>query len=226
METIETNRKALNKRQTKLRQLLTKSGDHKTAIQFFLDHHAQLHAAEMAQTGLWSFEDAILSDMNEAQIRRIPKNCEHSVAWCLWHLARIEDTAMNLLVAGSDQVASHDDWFERVNLPFRDCGNDMTPDEMAQLSETVHIQALCEYRIAVGRRTREIVVDLSAEDLGEKVDPRRLERVMLEGALREKSSGIRDYWGRRDIAGLLLMPASRHIIVHLNEALKLKRRKN
>jgi len=34
-----------------------------------------------------------------------------------------------------------------------------------------------------------------------------------------------DDWGPCDVMGLLLMPASRHHIVHFNEALKLKRRR-
>jgi hypothetical protein len=45
---------------------------------------------------------------------------------------------------------------------------------------------------------------------------------MTSGALVEAATGIKEYWGKRDIAGLLLMPASRHILVHLNEALTLK----
>ena len=33
------------------------------------------------------------------------------------------------------------------------------------------------------------------------------------------------YWSKRDIAGLLLMPATRHNIVHLNEALRIKKKR-
>ena len=98
MKEIESLRKSLNKRQTELRRMLESSDQHDEAIALFLSHHAMLHSAKMAQTELWSFEDAILDDMTEEQIRRIPKNREHSVAWCIWHLARIEDVTMNLLV--------------------------------------------------------------------------------------------------------------------------------
>ena len=87
------------------------------------------------------------------------------------------------------------------------------------------LDALWAYRCAVGRRTREIVQQLGPEDLKRKVDPTRLQRVWDEGAVVEAASDIVDYWGKRDVAGLLLMPASRHLIVHLNEALKLKWRR-
>jgi hypothetical protein len=41
----------------------------------------------------------------------------------------------------------------------------------------------------------------------------------------EAAAGLLDYWGRRTIAGLLLMPATRHNIVHLNEAARIKQKR-
>jgi hypothetical protein len=61
----------------------------------------------------WSFEDEILDDMTEEQVRRIPQGCEHSVAWCIWHIACIEDVTMNLLVADRPQVLRRGHWLER-----------------------------------------------------------------------------------------------------------------
>jgi len=31
-----------------------------------------------------------------------------------------------------------------------------------------------------------------------------------------------DYWSKRDVSGLLLMPATRHQLTHLNEALGIR----
>ena len=89
----------------------------------------------------------------------------------------------------------------------------------------IDLQALRDYRAAVGRRTREIVAQLDETDLKKKVDPIRIQRVLDEGAILEAARGVTDYWSKRDIAGLLLMPASRHNLVHLGEALQLKKRK-
>ncbi len=184
-----------------------------------------LHSVKMAQSEPWSFEDEILNDMTEEQIRRIPRNCEHSVAWCIWHIARIEDVAMNLLVAGSPQILYREDWLERMKTTFHHTGNAMDEEGVAKLSATIDIEALRAYRMAVGRRTREMVQQLDAEALKQKVDPIRPQQVMDEGAVLEAARGIVDYWGRRNIAGLLLMPATRHSLVHLNEALRLKGRR-
>lgn len=221
---METQRKALNKQQSELRRVMTSYEQHDEAMRLFNHQHARLHAQKMAQSEPWSFEDAVLDDMDEAHMRRIPKGCEHSMAWCAWHMARIEDVAMNLLVAGSAQVLNGGDWLARMKVRVRHTGNAMDAESVAGLSAAIDIEALRAYRVAVGRRTREVVGQLAPEALKEKVDPRRLQRVMDEGAVVEAARGVVDYWGRRNIAGLLLMPATRHNLIHLNEALRLKRR--
>jgi RimJ/RimL family protein N-acetyltransferase len=222
---MEHYRKLCLKRQTELRRVMMRSGQYDEAIQLFLSQHAMLHSAKVAGTGPWSFEDAILDDMTEERIRRVPCNCEHSVAWIIWHIARCEDITMNLLVAGSPQVLNQEGRLEKTKSPICHTGNEMDETSIADFSTAVDIDALRAYRVAVGRRTREIVKQLGPEDLKRKVDPAHLQRIWDEGAVVEAASGIVDYWGRRDVAGLLLMPASRHPIIHLNEALKLKRRR-
>jgi len=222
---MEAHRKLWNKQQQEFRRILLNFDQHHKAIERFLSQHAMLHSAKMADTEIWSFEDEILDDMSEEQFRRIPRNCEHSVAWAIWHTARIEDVAMNLLVAGGPQIAHRDDWLTHMNSSVHDTGNAMTEDAVADLSAAINIEALRAYRLAVGRRTRKIVQQLQPEELKQKVDPVRLQRVMEEGALVEAASSIRDYWSKRTIAGLLLMPPTRHNFVHLNEALRLKKRR-
>ena len=101
----------------------------------------------------------------------------------------------------------------------------MDAEAIADLSRTIEFEALRAYRLAVGCRTREIVAQLRPEALKQKVDPARLRRVMDGGAVVEAARGIVDYWGRRTIAGLLLMPPTRHNFLHLNEALRLKQRR-
>jgi hypothetical protein len=123
---MEPDRKLCLKRQTELRRIMMRFDQHDEAIRLFLSQHAMLHSAKMAQTEPWSFEDEVLDDMAEEQIRRIPRNCEHSVAWLIWYIARCEDVTMNLLVAGSPQVLSQDGRLERIQTPIRHTGNEMS----------------------------------------------------------------------------------------------------
>ena len=222
---MESYRKSWNNQQSEFRRILLSTDQHKAAMALFFSQHAMLHSAQMALSEPWSFEDEVLNNMAEWQIRRIPQNCDHSVAWLIWHMARIEDVAMNLLVAGSPQILDRDSWLERMKITVRHTGNAMDEAGVVKLSAGINIEALRTYRLAVGRRTREIVKQLQPKDLNQPVDLSRLQQAMDEGAVVKAAQGLIDYWSRRNIAGLLLMPATRHNFIHLNEALRIKRRR-
>ncbi len=188
-----------------------------------MGQHARLHSTQADLGASWSYEDFIFNGLSDAQARILPPKGEHSIAWMIWHIARIEDIAMNLLVAGGAQVFSQGDWRKRLKVSWCDSGNAMSRDEITALSAAIDLPALRKYRAAVGCRTQEIVKGLQPQDLPRKVDPKRIQRVRDEEAVLEAASGIIDYWSKRTIAGLLLMPASRHILVHLNEAMDLRK---
>lgn len=223
-ESLESNRKLLLSQQTTLRQMM--QSDHfDAAMDLFFRQHAMLHSAQISQDPIWSFADAILDNMPVEHIRRIPHHCDHSIAWCFWHMARVEDITMNVLVAGSSQVIYQDNWLDHLGSPFQDTGNALNETDMIQFSAQVDIEALRAYRLSVGRRTREIVRQLAPTDLETKVAPIRIQRIVSERAVNQEAQGIIAYWSKRNIAGLLLMPATRHNLVHLNEALRLKGKK-
>jgi len=183
-----------------------------------------VHSAVMSDSGLWSFEDEIWYGITDKQIRQIPSGGEHSIAWLFWHLTRIEDITMNLLLAGRMQLINEEKWFDQLGIPFRDTGNAMGAADVVFLSNIIDIDALRAYRIAVGRRTRENVKQLPASKIKQKVDPARLDQIMAEGAVVEDAHGLLHYWGGLTLAGLLLMPPTRHNFIHLNEAMRIKKK--
>lgn len=220
---IDRQRKRINRDQSALRSMLTRHPD-RAALDRFLAHHAALHTASADWPDVWSYEDALLDGLPEVAFRVIPKGQAHSIAWVLWHATRIEDAAMNLVVGGRPQVLLSGDWPKRLGVQARDSGNEWRPGEIETLSRSVEIPALRAYRKAVGVQTRELVAGLSPADLTQKTDPGRLQLVMQVGALAEAAAGIRDYWSRRTIAGMLLMPGSRHILTHLNEIFDMRKK--
>jgi hypothetical protein len=222
MNATETNRKLWNRKQSEFRRAILSFDRHDRALQMFLSQHAMLHSARISRAGLWSYEDTLLNDITEEQARRIPSNCEHSVVWCIWHIARIEDVTMNILVADGSQIFEAGNWSSKLRITARDTGNAMDMKGVVRLSAAIPIDSLRAYRLAVGRQTRKIVQRLSPETLKQKVDRSRLERVVKERAVTEAASGILEYWGGLTIAGLLLMPPTRHCFIHLNEAMRLK----
>lgn len=222
--TLEKLCKELNPKQKALRQALQGQAEEKMAIERFLDLHGILHSRDVAPDTAWSFEDLLLDGLDKSQFRVIPDGEEHSLAWILWHLSRIEDVTMNLLVAGRDQVFESGGWMEKIKSPIKHTANGTGKDVTQALSDAVDIAALHAYRHAVGRTTREIVQALTKADFTRDVAPAALQRVVDEGAVIEAGYEVVAYWGRRDVAGLLLMPPTRHTIIHWNEARRLIKR--
>ncbi len=183
-----------------------------------------VHSAKISKPRLCSFEDEILDDLTEEQFRCIPPGGEHSIAWILFHLARIEDITMNMLVAGTPQLFVQEGWAEKLRVTILHSANEMDDASVAVLSAQIDLDALRAYRLAVGRRTREIVRKIKPEELKQKADPSRSQRIMDEGALLPEAIEILKYWSKRTIAGLLLMPPTRHNFLHLNEALRIKQK--
>lgn len=220
---MEPNRKSWNNGQQKLRRALT-AKDYQNALNQFLIQHAMVHSKKISRLRVWSFEDELWQGLTDEQFRAIPPKGEHSIAWILFHIARIEDITMNMLVAGTEQVYTRDQWVKKLKSTIHHSANKMDDDSVRRLSSSLDIAALREYRLSVGKRTREIVRKIKQDEFSKKVEPARLEKLLEEGAMIEDAIEIIDYWSKRTIAGLLLMPPTRHNFLHLNEAMKVKRK--
>jgi hypothetical protein len=219
---MEANRKFWNEQQQALRQALARPEDHDRAIQLFLSQHEMVHPNP--RPGTWSFDDEVWQGVDADAARCIPPGCEHSYAWIFYHLARIEDMTMNLLIANCPQLFETGGWHSQLKISPRDTGNAMTPEQIAALSAVIEIDALKAYRSDVALRTREIMQALQPGQVKQKVDPARLQRMLAEGAVVPEARGLLDYWGGLTVAGLLLMPPTRHQFVHLNEALRMHKK--
>jgi hypothetical protein len=177
----------------------------------------------MSSAAEHSFEDEVLAGITDDQFRELPDHIDRSIAWILWHLARIEDVTMNFLVSGVDQIFQKEHWADRLGISIRHTGNAMSRRQITELSNVINIVELRKYRVAVGRRTEAIIESTNPEDLIEKVSPSRLSQVLVEGAVTEKALDLIEYWGKRTISGLLLMPPTRHCFIHLNDAARIKK---
>ena len=221
---MDANRKSWNERQQALRQALAQPRELPQAIALFQTQHAMVHAAAMSQSGLWSFEDEAWAGLSAGELRTIPPGQEHSIAWLVWHITRIEDITLNILVAGRPQLLRRGAWQSRLKTSISDTGNATSPQDIAQLSAAIDLDELKAYRLAVGRSTREIVQNLRPGEIKNRVDPIRLAGLTAEGAVVPAAQEIIEYWGGLTIAGLLLMPPTRHSYIHLNEALRVRQK--
>jgi hypothetical protein len=222
------NRKDLwNSQQNLLKSIITKVDKFDEIIKLCLDQHSMVHIGEMSQTSVETFEDELWDGLDEIEFRTMPTiKDEMTIAWCLWHSTRIEDMTMNILVDDGNQVINTDKWIEKMNVRVCDTGNAMTIEEIIDFSSNIDMYELKNYRKAVGRKTREIIKRLEPSDLKRKVEVNRLQRVLDEGGVLniEGANWLIDFWGRKNVAGILLMPVTRHHIVHINQSIQLKQK--
>lgn len=216
---MDAHRVTWNKQQHLLQNALSQPGKHPEWRSLFISQHTQVHSLQMSHGGEWSFEDEVLNGMDDIGLRAIPPKGEHSIAWIIWHLARCEDLTMNMLIAGNDQVFERQGWKKKLRSPFIHTGNEIGAQEISNFSKSIALEQLKAYRVAVGVSTQQVVNQLTPDELSQKVRSERMDKLKaLEVVL---DPGILNYWSRRTIAGLLLMPPTRHCFTHLNEATRI-----
>jgi hypothetical protein len=191
-------------------------------IRFFLDLHAETHAGDVSGRAA---PERWLGGLSDDQMRRRPGEGLNSIVWLLWHMARTEDVAVNLVVAGRAQVLD-DAWARAMNIPRRDMGTGMTSDEVRELTERADVAAVRRYRSTVGVRTRQIVPGLRAEAWDEILGLADTTRAAEAGAF-----GPNDEWvagvGHRPWQGhtralQLGQSAIRHNTAHIGEAVTIR----
>ena len=218
MKDLKTFRRNWSSDQKLLRDMLKTGSSLDQSQELFYSQHAVLHSQKMSDLNGWSYADEIFTGLEVGQFRIIPEKEDHSLIWILWHISRIEDVTLNVLVAGGSQVYFQDHWKRKLASPIDHVGNLVNPGDLLNLTLNVDLKDLFAYRDAVGKQTRNIVSGLELEELGQKVQPDRLDRLVKEGAVLPGAEGLLDYWGKRRIFEMLLMPPTRHLMTHLNEA--------
>jgi hypothetical protein len=88
----------------------------------------------------------------------------------------------------------------------------MTYNEIFNLSRSLNMEQLYAYRNAVGSRTRGIIGSFKPADLKRKMNPKNDQRILAEGGVTEHKDSVwlLDFWGKKTVAGILLMPITRH----------------
>jgi hypothetical protein len=180
------------------------------AISFLLLRYGDIHG---------SLIDGLFSRLPEPHLRARPHPGVNTVAWLLWHSARIEDVALNRFLADRPQVLDAG-WLEGLGVPRRDVGTGMKDAEVDELSERIDLQALKGYWDAVTARTLEVIETLRGSDLEALVPAERVRSVVLsEGVVAPGAEWLTEFWaGGRSRAWVLAQTALLHPNGHYYEA--------
>jgi hypothetical protein len=210
--------------QEQLTVWLAADGHEPEALALALHQHAQVHAGVLAQPSLASFEDEVLAGLGDAQLRCRPAGAANSIAWLLWHCARIEDVTTNLLIVGQPQVLEREGWLDRLKLATREVGTAMGEAQVTEVTAQLDLVALRAYRQAVGRSTRQTLQTLPPERLHQRVAPAQIQHLLAAGVLSQGAEYLAEVWGGWTLGDLIKQPAIRHSFVHLDEAHTIKQK--
>jgi hypothetical protein len=191
---------------------------------FFLRLHATVHAGDVSE-GSTPTVERWLGGLSDEQMRARPGPGMNSIVWLLWHMARTEDAAVNLVVHAGRQVLD-DAWARRMRIDHRDIGTGMTGDEVAALTARADVPAVWAYRSAVGMRTRAVVRELPPRAWGETIGAEDIVRAARDGAFRADVSQLvaanRHPWQGHTRADQLGSSAIRHNSGHIGEAVTIR----
>jgi len=206
-----------------LRRLIRPLKTFDSAIEMALKIHAITHTSAVSSSNTQTYCDDLLNGLKNEDFNVMPTEKDKSIAYHLWHIARIEDLVGNLLLIEQSQIFD-DAWMSKMNVSVRDTGNAMDNTQIAEFSKHIDKQELINYRNAVGCQTRKILKSLTPKDLKKKPTSECLLRLVSEGGLLENKNSIwlKDFWGKHTVAGLILLPLTRHHMMHLPESMAIK----
>lgn len=122
-----------------------------------------------AFTRLIEHVDELTDGLSEQTASYRPTPNTNSIAWLLWHSARVQDIQL-ADVAGVEQVWIRDGWVDRfgLDLPRNDTGYGHGADEVAKVKAPAAL--LSGYYHAVHDLTLEYVAGVTAAELARVVD--------------------------------------------------------
>lgn len=217
----------ISEKYNELKQAL-KGTDIEKIKELSLEVHAMVHPAEISgRTGKTIADyvmDYMLSGNQNALVPR--EDCDVDlhyagtntvpVCWQFWHIYRIEDLVSNILMMNQNQIFNAE-WQKKIGSSITDTGNALELNEVVAFGKEIHVEALHDYMIAVGKNTRRILENLTLMQLQSMVPEKRVMRILEEGGVTTdfRSVWLLVFWGRLTGSGMILTPITDHHMMHL-----------
>jgi hypothetical protein len=213
-------------KQNNLKKYLSKEQTFDEGIKLLVEMHGLLHDSGAGNNGTDTMYDSLWRGL-KGETCKIISGKATSIAWNIWHITRIEDIVSNMLIGNTDEVLN-DEILAKLNITIRDTGNAMDRREIDFFDKNISIKILNEYRLRVGKQTQNIIKSLRFVDMKKAPEKMQLDRIIEKGGLleHEKSRWLLDFWGKKNILGLIMMPITRHQTLHLNDCFAIKEKYN
>jgi len=91
--------------------------------------------------------------LSNEQLHFVPEGQSHSIAWCMWHAARIEDLFFQQIFQGKQSQWETGGWAVKTGLPEKGFGTGQSPHD-AKAVVIASLDASREYQAKVAQRRR------------------------------------------------------------------------
>jgi len=147
-----------------------------------------------------------------------------TIAYSLYHIFRIEDIVSNSLIRKREQIFFKDNYDQRMKSSIMTTGNELIKQEISIFSSKLNLDELYQYIIDVDVSTTQLLKGLSYEDLKIKMNEQDKNLIKSLDVVSNDDNAVWliDYWGDKNIQGLIQMPFSRHWIMHIEASLRIK----
>ncbi len=135
-----------------------------------------------------------LDGLSEDELRWQPTLESNSIDWIVWHMARVEDNLINVVLQNHDPIWERDDWDERLGIFTTGAGAGMTMGEIRKMGQ-IEVPIVMQYYLSIRMETSDYFKNtMSENDLS-----RVIEHTNFRG------------WTSAQILGRLLCEEAQHL---------------
>lgn len=111
-----------------------------------------------------------LDGLSDDELRWQPTLHANSIDWMVWHMARVEDNLVNVVLQNHDPIWESDGWSERLGISYAGAGAGMTMNEIRDLGH-IDIAEVMEYYRTIRTETSDYFERvMRADDLSRVIE--------------------------------------------------------
>jgi uncharacterized damage-inducible protein DinB len=127
---------------------------------------------DAVKAGMTEYLDELkqkLEGLTEAEVQWQATLDTNTIAWLVWHMAKVEDSWINVWIAGGEEVWVTGKWAERTGIAGTSGGFGQVMDEVRSMPN-VPISELVAYYEAVRKAAFETIDGMTDADMANEID--------------------------------------------------------
>lgn len=138
-----------------------------------------------------------------------------TIAYSIYHIFRIEDIVCSQLIH-KQQIFFKNNYQQKMNSTIITTGNELVGQQIVEFSQALNYTQLLNYASEVKSQSDNFLSSICYRDLKMRFCAQDKQSLLASGSVSkdEKAIWLVDYWCKKNLKGLILMPFSHHWISH------------